>query len=122
MKTLIASVFALLVSLSAVANDENRKETLRTAAFPVENGYYLKVIVEKPLNERVEVRMLDDRNRTVMNTNIHKKDRVAHLKLDISELSGGEYKLMFVNGDQVKVKNIKIGTTDPSRPITISVM
>ena len=123
MKTVITSAFALLTSLLVLANNDNvKKEAFKTATFPVENGNFLKVIVEKPSDNRLEIRMSDPQNKTIMTSLIERKETVTHLKLDVSELKEGEYLMTFICGNQTKTKKVMIGSIKSERTVAVSIL
>ncbi|MCU0341485.1 MAG: cupredoxin domain-containing protein [Spirosomaceae bacterium] len=126
MKTAFVLAFSLFVSSLAVANDDkttnNPEAPLRVASFPVENGYFLKVHIEKPANQRIEVKMQDELNRTVMSEVINRGYSIVHLKLDISELKAGQYTLSLKQGDKVTLKNVTIGEVPSSRMVNVALV
>lgn len=103
-------------------NVPTRLAHFEMGAYLAKEGTKLNVNVDKQLGGQVEVQLKDAGGNLIFQKMMSALDTKARLRLDLSELSDGDYVLKVTNGLEMIVRDIKIATKNPApttRSLTI---
>ncbi|GAB3891762.1 hypothetical protein [Spirosoma agri] len=132
MKTLINSLLvAFTVSLVTVSASlaEVNPGSRSTAVATYKTGIYvtaegkLNVALDKETNGIVDIKLKNDAGKVLFVQHMGKKEKVARISLNISELPDGAYQLEMSNGVETTTQTITLATqqhTVPNRLVAIN--
>ncbi|WP_460672972.1 hypothetical protein [Larkinella ripae] len=73
----------------------------------------LRVAVDKLVGGTVEVRLMNSAGKEYFIQRIGRLQKVARIKLDVSELPDGAYQVIVTDGIEAKVNNLTLATQQP---------
>ena len=120
-KPLLLSFTLSLVTLSATLADSNPGNRTSTAA-TFKTGIYttaegkLQISLEKETGGAVDIKLKNADGKVFFTQHLSKKERAVRLRLNLSELPDGEYKLEVTNGVDVTTHSVQLSTKQPSAP------
>ncbi|GAB4004415.1 hypothetical protein GCM10028808_02110 [Spirosoma migulaei] len=94
----------------------------QVGAYLTADGKKLRINVNKDLEGRVSLQLLDQRGKLYYDQILDTGETIARLSLDITDLADGDYKLKISNGLEMEIREIKIMTKQPTtftRSITV---
>jgi hypothetical protein len=121
LKPLLLSFTLSLVTLSATLADSNPGNRIATAA-TFKTGIYstaegkLQIALEKETGGAVDIKLKNADGKVYFTQRLGKKEKAVRLRLNLSELPDGEYKLEVSNGVDVTTHNVLLSTKQPSIP------
>ena len=121
LKPLLLSFTLSLVTLSATLADRNPGNRTSTAA-TFKTGIYttaegkLQIGLEKETGGAVDIKLKNADGKVFFTQHLSKKERAVRLRLNLSELPDGEYKLEVTNGVDVTTHSVQLSTKQPSAP------
>jgi flagellar hook assembly protein FlgD len=111
-------LFLFNVNLSAAVIEtkteckNNTCEKFRVGMYRIKNSLTMKLLMEKDLGGRVEIRLLDEKGRVVHDEYVGKSMRKFGRNLNFSDAQDGNYTLEISNDHEKIVKTIRLSTAD----------
>lgn len=110
------ATFATPVADTKAPSRPTTPVTYRVGVFPSGDGASLNVVVDKQSGGKVDILLKDVNGNVLYNQRVGKKEATIRVKLNLSQLADGQYRLDVTNGAQTTTQNVTLSTKTPVQP------